>query len=38
MVKKYLLRQHQQKYEFIDPLMEIARNLDAYAATHPAVM
>jgi aspartate racemase len=38
MVTKYLLRQHPQKYEFIDPLMEIARNLDAYAATHPAVM
>lgn len=31
MAAKYLLR-HQQGYEFIDPLMEIARNLDAYAA------
>ena len=41
---KHLLRQQQQKYEFIDPLMEIACNLDAYAeyglgeTTHPAVM
>lgn len=31
MAAKYLLR-HQPGYEFIDPLMEIARNLDAYAA------
>ena len=44
MATKYLLR-HQQKFEFIDPLMEIARNLDAYTAeygsaetTHPAVV
>ena len=31
MTTKYLL-QHPQKYEFIDPLMEIARNLDTYGA------
>ena len=44
MANKYLLR-HQQKFEFIDPLLEIARNLDAYAVpdgstktTHPAVV
>lgn len=31
MTTKYLLR-HPQKYEFIDPLMEIARNLDTHGA------
>jgi aspartate racemase len=31
MTTKYLL-QHPQKYQFIDPLMEIARNLDTYGA------
>jgi aspartate racemase len=32
MVKKHLLRQPEQKYEFIDPLMEIACNLDTYGS------
>lgn len=31
MAAKHLLR-HRSEYEFIDPLMEIARNLDAYAS------
>jgi aspartate racemase len=31
MTTKYLLR-HPQKYQFIDPLMDIARNLDTYGA------